>query len=122
MMRLLSAVAATVLVLVVLATTFPAAIVAQRGAYLTLDDYNTRDHIEFAKELAKQGADIEALRDQSKPMTLVPERVARIEERLDNIVKIVYAILGGVGALLLKELGWLLKTIKVRKGEAGAEG
>jgi hypothetical protein len=52
-------------------------------------------------------------------MVHVPERMARVEERLDNLVRMVYAILGGVFTLLLKELWGAMQAVRNRGKYSG---
>lgn len=73
------------------------------------------DHMSFTRELAEQGAKIDTLQKQHDAMAAVPEKLARVEERLDIMTRMVYAILGGVFMLLVKETLVALRSIRARK-------
>jgi hypothetical protein len=106
---------AALLVLVTLATSFPLVVAAQ--SRMEDRSANMEDHLIFTRELAQQGAKLETLAQQHQTMIQVPERLARVEERLDNLVKMVYATLGGVFALLLKELWVAMTALRSRRSE-----
>lgn len=105
----------TILVLATLATSFPIIVAAQNRVMerFSSDERssNIADHMTFTRELAEQGTKLELLAQQHQALMGVSEKVARIEERLDNVIRMVYAILGGVAGLLFKELwGAILAT------------
>jgi hypothetical protein len=111
-MRLGALLAVAVLVLVTLVTAFPQ--VVERSEPLGRS-VNTQDHMDFTRELADHSAKLDALKSQHDAMVALPERMARIEERLDVIGRMVWALLGGIFALLAKEIWSGMRAIRSRK-------
>ena len=118
-MRLGIFVGAATLVLITLLSAFPQVLAApdMQG--------NTADHMTFTRELAADAAKLDALRDQHDDMatrfSTIPERIARIEERLDLLGRMVWAILGGILALLAKEIWDGMRILRNRKNGNGGD-
>jgi hypothetical protein len=110
----------TLVVLATLATSFPIVIAAQNQADDRPSSANVQDHMTFTREIAEQGTKLDLLSQQHEAMVHVPERMARVEERLDNLVRMVYAILGGVFTLLLKELWAAMQAVRNRGRYSGS--
>ncbi len=107
-MRLGILLAVATLVLVTLVTAFPqvaATAIDGRSA-------NTQDHMDFTRELAEHSAKLDTLKAQHDAMSSLPERITRIEERLDVVGKMIWAILAGIAALLSKEAVALARSIR----------
>ena len=112
-LKLASLAGVALLVLVTLATSFPLLVDAQ--GRIEERSANMDDHMIFTRDSAQQGAEINALQDQQRAMAEVPAKLARLEERIDNQSRMIYAILGGILALLLKELWGSIQSIRARK-------
>lgn len=106
-MRLVGFLAVTVLVLAVLVSAFPQTFTREKD--------NIDAHMGFTRELAEHAAKLEAV-------TGMPERMARIEERLSVLGWMVWGILAGVGALLSKELGAAVRSVRTRRTANGSAG
>ena len=121
--KILMLAGATLLAFITLATSFPLVIASgsQGGGQALVEtrSSNMEDHLAFTRELAEQGTRLDVLAQQHAAMINLPERMARVEERLDNLVRMAYALLGGVFALLLKELWSSMQSIRSRKAYAG---
>ena len=104
-----------VLVLVTLVTAFPQVIERPEPGR----SVNTQDHMDFTRELAEHSAKLDSLKAQHDAMVGLPERMARIEERLDVIGRMVWALLGGIFALLAKEVWSGMKTLNARRAANG---
>lgn len=114
-MKLAILIGVSVLVLATMATSFPVVIAAQGQAESAT---NVSDHMMFTREIAEQKAKLDVVRDQYQSMTGVPERIARVEERLVILVQMVYALLVGVFGLLFKELWGAMQTLRGRGANA----
>lgn len=114
-MRLGALLAVAALVLVTLVAAFPqvsSPVSEGRSA-------NTQDHMDFTRELAEHNAKLDTLKAQHDSMVLLPERIARIEERLEVIGRMVWALLGGIFALLAKEIWSGMRNLRSRKYSNG---
>ena len=111
-MKLGGFVAVAVLVLVTLVSAFPQ-VVSRDGREGR--SANTEDHMSYTRELAVHSAKLDVLKSQHDEMGNLPERMARIEERLDVLGRMVYAILGGIFALLAKEIWAAMRSLRSRK-------
>lgn len=69
-----------------------------------IQESNTEDHMQFTREISSHQARIVALETSVAEMRSIPERMARIEERLDLMGKLLFGMLAGVFGLLFKEL------------------
>jgi len=118
-MRLGIFTAVSALVLMTLLSAFPQVITSS-------DRGNTADHMAFTRELADNAAKLDALKSQHDAMASqlsdVPIKIARIEERLDLLGRMVYAILGGIFALLAKEIWAAMQTIRSKRSANGDGG
>jgi hypothetical protein len=103
-MRLSILFAVTALVVLTLVAAFPQVVGPGLQSQSSAD--NTREHLAFARELERNSTELANLKAEYNELRLLPERMARIEERLDLLNRMVYAVLGGILALLLKEM-WL---------------
>jgi len=103
-MRLSILFAVTALVVLTLVAAFPQVVGPGLQSQSSAD--NTREHLAFARELERNSTELSNLKAEYNELRLLPERMARIEERLDLLNRMVYAVLGGILALLLKEM-WL---------------
>ncbi len=113
-MRLGGFAAITLLVLIVLVEAFPQ-VVESRSS-------NIEDHMTFTRELATQAAQLDTLKSQYAAVADLPVRMARIEERLDIMVRMVWALLGGMFALLGKEAWAAMKALRSRRYANGDSG
>lgn len=120
-MRLGIFVGVAALVLITLLSAFPQVVTsADQGS-------NTTEHLEFTREITETATKLDALQKQHEAMatqfSTVPEKIARIEERLDLLGRMVWAILGGIFALLAKEIWGAMKIIRSRRTNGnGGEG
>jgi hypothetical protein len=105
-MRLGGFVAVTILVLVVLVNAFPQTFTREKD--------NIDAHMNFTAKLAEHSVKLEA-------MNGVPERMARIEERLDGLGRMVWGILAGIAALLGKEVWSEMRALRTRRLANGTE-
>lgn len=106
--------AITILVLVTLVSAFPqVARLADTASEVRSE--NMQDHMTFTRELAEQGTRLDTLRAQHDAMSGLPERMARMETKLELLVVMIYAILMGVGGLLFKEVWGFLKARRPRR-------
>ena len=115
--RLIATFCMAIIVLVVLVTSFSAIILQaqpETQAQASESRINTEAHMVFTRQLAAQESLLATMHEQIAALSQIPERQARFEERLDNMVRMVYAILGGVFTLLVKEIGALFRYIKGR--------
>jgi hypothetical protein len=115
-MRLGILLAVAALVLVTLVTAFPQ-VVDSRGR-----SANTDDHMEYTRELAAYGVRLDALEKQQQTLISLPERMARIETRLDTFGWMIFAVLGGVFTLLSKEVWGAVKALNSRRVANGGGG
>lgn len=106
--------AVAALVLVTLVTAFPQVIDRPETRSV-----NTQDHMDFTRELAEHSAKLDSLKAQHDAMVGLPERMARIEERLDVIGRMVWALLGGIFALLAKEVWSGMRSLRSRRSNGG---
>ena len=104
-MRLGVIAASALLVLVTLVTAFSQVMGRQESS-------NIQDHMAFTRELAAHAADLNTLKTQHDKLGALPERMVRIEERLDLMGRMVWAILAGIAALLFKEAVALARSIR----------
>jgi hypothetical protein len=115
-MKLIGLALVTTIVLVTLIQLFPAVLIAQASYHTPMDDRaNVDDHMAFTRQLAEHGTKLEVLSQEYGTMIRVPEQIARLEERVDNLVRMVYALLGGVFALLIKELWATMRALGSRR-------
>ncbi len=121
-MRLGALIAVVILVLVTLVDVFPQVIRSSDADAATAEgrSINMQDHMNFTRELAAQGTQLGVLKSQHDAMAGLPERIARIEERLDTLGRMIYATLGGILSLLLKEVWTGMKSLRSRRMSNGA--
>ena len=111
-MKLGGFVAVAVLVLVTLVSAFPQVVSRDERPGRSA---NTEDHMAYTRELAEHSAKLDVLKTQHDAMIAIPERIARIEERLDVLGRMVWSILGGIFALLTKEIWAAMRSLRSRK-------
>lgn len=107
-MRLGILIASAVLVLVTLVSAFPQTFSTQN------DRDNTADHMAFTRELADHSAKLDTLAKQHEAMAGLPERMVRIEERLDLMGRMIFAALAGIFALIGKEVWAGMRALRSR--------
>ena len=102
-MRLALLIGVTILVLVTLVWAVP-----------QIQESNTSDHMQFTRDISGQEAQLGALQTSVEQMRVIPERMARIEERLDFMGRLLFALLAGVFGLLFKESWELARNLARR--------
>lgn len=116
-MRLSIFLALVILVLATLVSALPQVYTARAAQD---ERSNIADHMAFTKGLAEESAKLEALKDQHNAMagqfSVIPVKIARIEERLDMMVRMVWGILAGILGLLVKEVVLAIRSIRGRNG------
>ena len=103
-MRLGGFVAVAMLVLVTLASSFSQTFQRDKTYQQPVLAGNIEDHMAFTRELADHSAKLDALKNQHDAMADLPVRMARIEERLNVMQQMVWAILAGILGLIGKEV------------------
>ena len=73
---------------------------------------NIQDHMMFNRQLATHEARLVVLDRQDAALVMLPERMARIEEKIIMFGRMIYAILAGVFALLAKEVWSGMQSIR----------
>lgn len=119
-MRLGIFVGIAVLVLITLVSAFPQVIASSDL------QTNTADHMTFTREIASAESKLDALQRQHEEMARrfgeMPEKMARIEERMDLLSRMVLASLGGILALLVKEVMALIRSVRNRRNGNDGDG
>jgi hypothetical protein len=115
-MKLGGFIAVALLVLVTLVCAFPQVVSHETREGRSA---NTDDHMDFTRQLADHSAKLDVLKSQHDATTALPERMARIEERLDVLGRMVFGILGGIFALLAKEIWAGMQSLRSRRFAAG---
>ena len=107
-MRLGGLLAVLILVLVTLVQALPETF--QASTQEARD--NTRNHMAFTGQLAAHEAELGTLERQYNSVANLPERMARIEERLELMGKMMFAVLTGILALIGKEAWFALRSLR----------
>jgi hypothetical protein len=116
-MRLGGLIAVVVLVLVTLVQAFP-----QVQGDQVSSGSNIADHMGFNRELADHAAKLDTLKSQQSAVADLPVRMARIEERLDLLSRMIYSLLVGVFMLLARELWGALRFFRSRMTNVSGGG
>lgn len=76
-----------------------------------MQESNIADHMQFTRDSSSQEARIGGLEESVAEMRIIPERMARIEERLDLMGKLLFGLLTGIFGLLFKELWGMARAL-----------